>query len=176
MIVYARMRGGCRGSRWRPSSATSSSPLNGRDSVDLHGRWRYACMHRNCRGSRLKLTTSSAPLNLSYVWILRPSFMSTTAVLHRFSPQKGKTKLQRETERIEEQFRRKKEEKVRKMLERLSSEQRARVASLIQKHSQQMLELIAEKLTSLEVRLINNNNNNRQLHRLSYFVRAFTKT
>ena len=102
--------------------------------------------------------------------------MSTTAVIHRFSPQKGKTKLQRETERIEEQFRRKKEEKVRKMLERLSSEQRARVASLIQKHSQQMLELIAEKLTSLEVRLINNNNNNRQLHRLSYFVRAFTKT
>lgn len=37
------------------------------------------------------------------------------------------------------------------MLERLSSEQRARVASLIQKHSQQMLELIAEKLTLLEV-------------------------
>nr|KAG5713330.1 hypothetical protein BaRGS_007857 [Batillaria attramentaria] len=70
----------------------------------------------------------------------------------RFSPQKGKTKLQRETERIEEQYRRKKEEKCRKMLERLSSEQRARVASLIQKHSQQMLELIAEKLTSLEER------------------------
>lgn len=74
----------------------------------------------------------------------------------RFSPQKGKTKLQRETERIEEQYRRKKEEKVRKMLERLSSEQRARVASLIQKHSQQMLELIAEKLTSLEVCFITN--------------------
>lgn len=42
------------------------------------------------------------------------------------------------------------------MLERLSSEQRARVASLIQKHSQQMLELIAEKLTSLEVCCITN--------------------
>ena len=64
---------------------------------------------------------------------------------------KGKTKLQRETERIEEQFKKKKDEKIRKMLDRLSNEQRSRVATLIQKHSQQMLELIAEKLMALEV-------------------------
>jgi hypothetical protein len=87
----------------------------------------------------------------------------------RFSPQKGKTKLQRETERIEDQFRRKKEEKVRKMLERLSSEQRVMVASLIQKHAQQMLELIAEKLSAFEV-------SKERLSPCSYFFPQFNLT
>ncbi|GFR75034.1 kyphoscoliosis peptidase [Elysia marginata] len=50
-------------------------------------------------------------------------------------------------------IRRKKDEKVRKMIDRLSNEQRAKVASLIQKHSQEMLLLIAERLTLCEDRV-----------------------
>ena len=48
--------------------------------------------------------------------------------------------------------RRKKEEKVRKMLNRLSHEQRSKVANLIKRHSQDMLRMIAERLSAVEVR------------------------
>ncbi len=47
--------------------------------------------------------------------------------------------------------RRKKDEKVRKMMDRLSNEQRSKVASMIQKHSQEMLMLIADRLAPGEV-------------------------
>ncbi|KAH9515095.1 hypothetical protein Btru_019215 [Bulinus truncatus] len=50
-------------------------------------------------------------------------------------------------------YRRKKEEKIRKMLDRLSNEQRSKVASMIQKHSQEMLLLIAGRLTAAEDRV-----------------------
>ncbi|KAI8782867.1 hillarin [Biomphalaria glabrata] len=81
------------------------------------------------------------------------SVRDMVSTFERFSPQKGKTRLQKETEKLEETYRRKKEEKIRKMLDRLSNEQRAKVASLIQKHSQEMLLLIAERLTASEDRV-----------------------
>ncbi|CAG5120584.1 unnamed protein product, partial [Candidula unifasciata] len=81
------------------------------------------------------------------------SVRDMVSTFERFSPQKGKTRLQKETEKLEETYRRKKEEKIRKMIDRLSNEQRAKVASLIQKQSQEMLMLIAERLTASEDRV-----------------------
>ncbi|XP_059163218.1 hillarin-like [Physella acuta] len=88
------------------------------------------------------------------------SVRDMVSTFERFSPQKGKTRLQKETERLEETYRRKKEEKVRKMIDRLSNEQRAKVASLIQKHSQEMLLLIAERLTASEDRVSSDSEEN----------------
>lgn len=65
---------------------------------------------------------------------------------------KDKYDIERETERIESHYRQKKKERLRMLLEKLTADEKAKVARLIEKHSQEMLLMIAEKLTATEVR------------------------
>ena len=63
----------------------------------------------------------------------------------------NKVGLEKESQKIEEIYKRKREEKLKYLLEKLSEEEKIRVSQLIEKHSQEMLFLIAEKLCLSEV-------------------------
>jgi arginyl-tRNA synthetase len=52
-------------------------------------------------------------------------------------------------------FRKKKEERIRKLMERLSADAKESVSKLIEKHSQEMLVMIAERLSEVNVSIQN---------------------
>ncbi|XP_071093705.1 hillarin-like isoform X1 [Haliotis cracherodii] len=80
------------------------------------------------------------------------SVRDLVSTLERFSPQKGKSGLAKETERLEEHYKLKREEKMKRLIEKMSVEERQHVARLIQKHSQEMLLMIAERLSTVDDR------------------------
>ena len=79
------------------------------------------------------------------------SVKELVVTLERVSPQNNQTGVARETEKLEEHYKRKRAEKVRKLMERLTSEEKQQVARMIEKHSQEMLLMIAERLSTNDV-------------------------
>lgn len=71
--------------------------------------------------------------------------------LTKHSPSKSKVTKVKDTDKSEEQYQKQKEERLKASLERLTSEEKSRVAKLIQKHSEEMLLMIAEKLAAKEI-------------------------
>lgn len=71
--------------------------------------------------------------------------------LTKSSPSKTKVKKLKEPDKTGEQYQQQKDERLKASLERLTSEERSRVAKMIQKHSEEMLLMIAEKLAANEV-------------------------
>lgn len=67
----------------------------------------------------------------------------------KISHKQDRTGLEKETAKLEQHYKRKREERLRHLIEKLTAEEKARVAKLIEKHSQEMLLMIAEKLTSV---------------------------
>lgn len=67
------------------------------------------------------------------------------------SPSKSKVNKVKDPNKNDEQYQKQKEERLKASLERLTSEERSRVAKMIQKHSEEMLLMIAEKLAAKEV-------------------------
>lgn len=77
---------------------------------------------------------------------------SAREVLSSFtSPSKSKVNKVKDPNKNDEQYQKQKEERLKASLERLTSEERSRVAKMIQKHSEEMLLMIAEKLAAKEV-------------------------
>lgn len=70
------------------------------------------------------------------------------------SPSKSKFSKVREPDKSDEKLQKEKEERLKASLERLTSEERLRVAKMIQKHSEEMLLMIAEKLAGKEVLIL----------------------
>ncbi|KAJ8312555.1 hypothetical protein KUTeg_009928, partial [Tegillarca granosa] len=67
----------------------------------------------------------------------------------KISHKQDRTGLEKETAKLEQHYKRKREERLKHLIEKLTAEEKARVAKLIEKHSQEMLLMIAEKLTSV---------------------------
>jgi hypothetical protein len=67
------------------------------------------------------------------------------------SPSKSKVHKVKNADKNDEQYQKQKDERLKASLERLTSEERLRVAKMIQKHSEEMLLMIAEKLAAKEV-------------------------
>ncbi|KAL3856219.1 hypothetical protein ACJMK2_010996 [Sinanodonta woodiana] len=63
---------------------------------------------------------------------------------------KDKSSLEKETKKLEMLFRRKKEERLKRLIERLTTEEKDRVTQMIQKHCQEMLDMIADRSTVKE--------------------------
>ncbi|OWF35614.1 hillarin-like isoform X1 [Mizuhopecten yessoensis] len=60
-----------------------------------------------------------------------------------------KTGLEKETERLEQLYKRKKEERLRCLMDKLTTEEKSQVTRLIEKHSSEMLLMIAEKFVTM---------------------------
>ena len=68
------------------------------------------------------------------------------------SQMQSESKLAEETKKLEEEYTKKKQSMIKDLLETMTAEERNQVAQLIEKHSQQMLALISEKLSVKQVR------------------------
>ena len=67
----------------------------------------------------------------------------------KMASKKEKINIHQEKERLEVMYRKKKEERMKNLIGRLSLEEKGQVTKLIEKHSQEMLLLIAEKLNAM---------------------------
>lgn len=77
------------------------------------------------------------------------SVQELVAGFEKMSKKDMKTGLEKEKERVEQLFKRKKEERLRTLMDKLTTEEKGQVTRLIEKHSSEMLLMIAEKFVAM---------------------------